>query len=372
MPIIGLTDRLGSGLERIAKLYKGDEKPEAGNRPGKDLEYFRIEFEPQYEHLRELWVELYGERPMEFEPVFVTAATTDEAFQSWKEEYNATTLLHRCDGENQVLWYNKDAAMMSSAKIKCATTNEAAHVCNCKPSGRIDLMFPEFCALAGVLGVITLTTHSVFDIITLHSRLTMLQRINGSLIGVPLVFGRSKREVSAPKMEKGKRTGERMKVTKSLLYVHSTSEFTQKRLIPALAGALQSEQPLALQATGTEGAGLPELDTDRIKSLLGTGDAPRRMGMEPELAIVPPASMTDLDAFLSTAPEPEPKKSWTPKEAITWVNAQMANGHSDVMLRQVLCINSKWSEWDGDTEDASAALDKFIAAQIEATKGGDQ
>lgn len=282
MGIKGLTDQLGSGFDRIGKLYKGAPKEQRTKNGreyevmGKDLEYFRIEFEPQYEHLRELWEDLYGQEPDEFEGVFLTAATTNEAFQAWKEEYNASaTLLHRCDGENQVRWYNADAGISMSAKKMCEV--KAGNTCGCKETGRLDFVFPEFCALAGVLGVISLTTHSVFDIITIHGRLQMLERINGSLLGVPLVFGRSKRQVSAPRTTKdGQRTGERMKVTKSLLYINPTSEFTQRRLMPMLGGALGQEETVALPATGTEGKVLS----------LGNGGTRRIDTSEPEITIV--------------------------------------------------------------------------------------
>lgn len=240
MPIKGLTDVQNSnqhGLPEIARLYKGDEKPEDGRRPGKDLTYFRVEFEPQYEELRPLFTELYGDEPTEFEPVFFAGATVDEVFATWKEEWTATALLHRCDGEYQVTHYSPQTGYYSRAKIECATISGDG--CACKQTGRLALLLPALIDAAGILGTVSISTHSLNDILTVHRYLSTIQKLHGTLAGVPFRFGRSKRELSAPKTNKaGERTGERMKISKSLFYIHVTADFTQDRLLPALASVI--------------------------------------------------------------------------------------------------------------------------------------
>lgn len=315
MPIIGLTDRPGAGFERIAKLYKGGEKQTRTRKNGeeyqifgKDLEHFRIEFEPQYEHLRPVWEALYGTEPDEFNGVFLTAQTTDEAFQAWKEEWNSSqTLIHRCDGENQLRWYNADAGVMMSAKKTCEAHTD--HPCECKEVGRLDFVFPDFCNEAGVLGIITLTTHSIYDIMTIYARLKMLENINGSLIGVPLLFGRTPREINVPGKDKqGNPT--RIKVTKSLIYINPTADFTQRRLIPTLAGAIAPAATPALAATGTDSG----QQTDRIRTLLGTGNAQRRMALEPQLSLLEPvdpyanlrSALQEVDIEITIEPRETP------------------------------------------------------------------
>jgi hypothetical protein len=280
MPIKGISDgsALGAGLPRIATLYKGAEKPEDGRRPGADLDYFRVEFEPQYEHLRPLWEELYGPKPTQFERVYLTAGTVEEAFSSWKEEWNASqTLLHRCDGEHQVQWYNADIHMQMRAKIACVSpANEHGIVekpqCGCKSTGRLNMMLPEFIELTGAFGYVTVTTHSLNDILTVYRYLSDIQRMYSTLTGIPFVFGRAKKEVSAPKTSKtGERTG-RIKVTKSLFFLHVSGEFAQQRLLPVLSGAMSAPAlPAPVPA-------LPTIDVEKAKNRLGNGNHKRRMG----------------------------------------------------------------------------------------------
>lgn len=230
MGIKGLTDRNDNptaGLIEIARLYKGDEKPQDGKRPGKDLTYFRVEFAPEHESARATWEELYGKEPTEFSNVFLAGNSADEAFSAWNEEWNGSgTLLHRCDGETQVRWWNASAGVYSTSRIACSTR------CECKETGRLKLIMPELWDVLGIPCYVSVTTHSKYDIIALDSHLRMIERMYGVLWGVPFVFGRALREVSIPNPQQ---VGKRMKVNKSLLYLRVTSDFTQKRLLPLLS-----------------------------------------------------------------------------------------------------------------------------------------
>lgn len=276
MPIKGLTTevQIGSGLPQIARLYKGSEKPEDGRRPGKDLDYFRVEFEPQYEHLRPIWEEMYGEEPTEFEPVMLVAPTVDEAFSSWKEEWNASqTLLHRCDGESQVKWWSESNQMSMTAKKACEV-NDKDHACGCKATGRLSIILPDFIAATGMLGYVSVSTHSLYDILTVHRYLSDIQRMMGRLTGIPFVFGRAAKEISAPKQVKrasGYVNEGRIKVTKSLFYLHVNSEFTQSTILPLITTAPTLPSLPAPQT--------PQIDVEEAKKKLGTGVASdRRMG----------------------------------------------------------------------------------------------
>lgn len=253
MPIKQLTDnhQYGRGLPRIGTIYKGDEKPEDGKRPGKDLDHFRFEPEPQFEWVTEFWRGLYADQPTEFSPVFLFGATADEVFETWMEEWSATGLQHRCDGETQYQRFDKAIGEYSSARVKCE-----APACQCKRTGRLRLMFPDFIEASGVLGYVAITTHSIHDILTLHRYLSDVAQMYGKLEGVPFVFGRAKREVSAPKP---KDPGTRIKTTKSLLYVHVLPDFTREHLARRMAVA---EVPALTD--GLEGARVVDLETGEI------------------------------------------------------------------------------------------------------------
>lgn len=291
MAIRGLTDgtTLGTGLPKIATLYKGGEKREREKNGrkyeimGEDLDHFRVEFEPAFEYLRPAWEERYGNEVTQLEPVYLMAPTVDEAFQSWKEEWNTSqTLIHRCDGEYQVQWYHPDFHMQMKAKIPCVSpANEQGIIvepqCACKSTGRLNLLLPEFIDLTGVLGYITVTTHSINDILTLYRYLADIERLqalrNHTLVNVPFVFGRAPKEISAPKTGKGGVREGRIKTKKSLFFLYVLPEFTQQQLLPLFAAALPTQTAPALPK--------PAVDVEKAKRQLGSGkSSARRVGTE--------------------------------------------------------------------------------------------
>lgn len=308
MSIKGLTSgsEAGSGLPRIGKLHKGDKKTDA-NKPGKDLDYFRIEFAPEFADLREEWEAMYGEEPDGFEQVFMTYATVDEAFASWKEDWNASaTLLHRCDGDHQILWYSQQAQAYSHSKEKCAAISP--NPCACKNVGRLNLLIPDFIQETGILGYIEVETHSINDILTIYRTLADVQRINGgTLLGVPFSLGRATKKISAPDL-KNKR---RIKVNKSLFYLHVDPDFTRETLLPRLAstgGFLSAQQPQLP-------APVQQISAEEAKKLLGSGGQ-RRLGAITET----PDDDTKPDPVVTTPVEPTPTPTVSPiPETVTKV-----------------------------------------------------
>lgn len=234
MPIKGLTDQksitAGSGLPIVGRLYKGGEK--TAKAPGKDLDYFRVEFEPQFKHLQSVWDDLYGAEPTEFR-VFLTAPTTDQAFPTWMEEWNASGLLHRCDGEHQHA--HMEQGQISRERIACAAK------CQCTRVGRLYMLLPDFVEASGALGLFVISTHSINDIITIHRYLSTMENMAGRLSGIPFTFGRAERDVSMPSY---KDKTMRSKQKKSMLYIHVDEDFTRNKLLPVLGG----QQPAGLPA----------------------------------------------------------------------------------------------------------------------------
>lgn len=314
MPIKGLTDKdqvqFGLNLVKLGSLFKGDEQETRRNDAGKeykifgkDLKHFRIAFEPEYEHLYEAWEEMYGDAPKEFHDVFIAQGTVDEAFGTWKEEYSAIGLLHRCDGEHQVRSYQtagEDKGYWTDAKISCATS------CGCTNVGRLNLIFPEFIQETGALGYISVTTHSIHDIITIHKMLTDMfkirQRSGHDLTGMPFVFGRREKEITTPIVVDGARTGGRRKNTKSLLFIKPTEDFTRAVLLPAMT-APQLSQPTTV---------LPTLPAPQeLKLSGGVVNDSRRITADRPLTVVQteaPGKKIELDAdgkLIVIEPTPE-------------------------------------------------------------------
>lgn len=308
MPIIGLSGQnvSGTGLPVIAKLRKGIKetittKTGREREVPKDLDYFHVDFEPQFAYLEGLWREMYGDKPTEFAPLFLTAATVDEAFSSWKEEWNAArTLLHRCDGEFQSQHWSEAYQMYIRAKTPCVspvnplTGMVDAPQCACKPTGRLSAILPEFAQESGVFGCVSITTHSLNDIMTMDRYLRVVEGIYGGLIGVPFIFGRAAHEVSAPRQVKQGdeyvRDG-RMKTEKSLFYIHVEPTFMREQLLPMMNKR---------QALPAPAAPASEIPTNDAKQMLGSGGGQRRLGAplpQPKVEPEPTPVVRDWNDF---------------------------------------------------------------------------
>ena len=260
MPIRNETTREsyqpGRGFPRLGKLRPGDKKiAKSGASYPVDLDYFRVTFEPQYAHLEEAFRQLYGDQPKEFAPVYVMGRTADEAFPNWFEAYNSSaTLLRRCDGVDMAKWldestgrhiqspmpcvcdrlradYERQIAGLSDSQIKAVKKPVL-----CSRVGRLNLLLPALMDATGVLGYLTAETGSRSNIQTIYQVLMDMERLLGTLQGVPFVFGRAPVEMNV------NIDGERKKVTKALFYLRVTEEFTQREVIGRLAG-FQSSAP---------------------------------------------------------------------------------------------------------------------------------
>ncbi len=272
----------GEGFPKIGKLHKGAARTEADlskNRPGKDLSYFRMAFEPQFEYLEPLWNELYGGTPDVFDPVYVYGNTVAESFDFWKEEWTVTKLLHRCDGDEQVLRFDEQMGTYLKSRVPCAVP-----ACQCKPVGRLSLLLPDFADASGVLGVVTAETHSIHDIIEIYKTLKRLESMTGTVMGIPLRFGRAPEKISVPKGKGARSAGERMKVEKSLFYLHVNEEYTRQYFLPALRAAAVTP----LFAQGNAPAQLPASaeSVERARTNMGNKSAPRRLPLDPPEDVV--------------------------------------------------------------------------------------
>lgn len=365
MSIIGLTDNLDGKLPVIARLYKGDPKPDAF-RPGKDLSYFRIEFEERYEEYRPVWEEMYGAEPTSFENVYLVGKTVSEAFPSWKELWDAKAMLHRCDGKTQVMWHNSVTMQYEHVPVACAQT------CGCKPTGTLSLFFFDFFAATGVLGCVAFSTHSVNDILQLHRYLSFLQSKNFALDSIPFEIGRSEKKISA-RIEDKNGDAKRMRVNKSLLWIHVEPDFMRDYVLPAMQrvnmlpaaapqpAALPNGIPEIIEAETVEDdtRELPTVDVAEARKALGGGSGDRRMGNDKPAASAPETPVA--------VPAVEGVKRWSMAEASEWANDKLANGHGPLTLKKALGIMSggQWTDFKGDTAAANAMFGEWLNAQIE-------
>lgn len=221
MPIKGLTDR-GASLPQIGTLRKGDKKASA-TMPGKDLDHFR--FVTEDTDAESAFLAAYGAQPRSIN-VFLPFATVDENFEAWMEEYTASALKHRCDGETCVLWLKGDGTYSSDPR-PCPG--------GCKQTGRLKVVIPEL----GRMAIVTVMMTSKHDILNLHASLMAIDeaRMNGSLRGIPLVLRRVEKKISTP------RDGKRVRVTKWLLQIEAQPRWVALQLQAQERAALPGYVP---------------------------------------------------------------------------------------------------------------------------------
>lgn len=205
--IKGLTDR-GGRLPSIGELRKGAQKQ--GNSIGKDLEHFR--FTSKDPLVVETFHQHFGDEPKEVSVMFAYA-TTGENFQSWREEWRAGGLVHRCDGESCVAW-QRDNGSYSSEPRACPG--------GCKPVGRLYVVIPQLARLA----LVTVLTTSIHDIINIHGSLLALEELRGDLRGIPFDLSRRPREISMPGQN-----GQRVRRQKHLLHIEVSARFVIHQLV---------------------------------------------------------------------------------------------------------------------------------------------
>jgi len=223
MPIIGLTDRVPR-LPLIGILRKGGEKRKGKNKKGEDIEivgsdldYFR--FDTDDEAAAAAFRAAYGAEPRSIH-VFVPFATADENFEAWREDWVASSLKHRCDGQTCVRHLTAKGTY-SDEPIPCPG--------DCKQVGRLKLILPELKRFA----IVTALTTSIHDILEIHSNLLALETARGSLQGIPLLLKRTSREISTPAGN-----GKRVRREKWLLSVEAQPQWVELQLAAQQQAAL--------------------------------------------------------------------------------------------------------------------------------------
>jgi len=185
MGIKGITIGASPAFPSIGKLRKGDEKGIRG--PGKELPYWRFTSERQ--EVKEAFVAAYGKNPVELD-VYLPYKSVEDNFSTWKEEWSGGGLVHRCDGETCTIWLKPDGTYSREPK-PCPG--------GCKEVGRLSVILPALFR-AGFVGYVTMETHSINDILSIHKCLlaTCEARRTEDLTGIAFVLRRVEEEISTP------------------------------------------------------------------------------------------------------------------------------------------------------------------------------
>lgn len=236
MPIRGLTDNTAPRFPRLGKLRKGDERPEAGNMPGKELPYWR--FTSENPEIEAAFVKSYGDKPTELE-VFLPYVALDDNWQTWQEEWAAGGLQHRCNGQFCVVWlegnsYVQDPTM--SLHQRCPG--------GCKQVGRLSVVLIPL-VRCGFWGHVTMETHSIHDLLSIQGTLNAVAGVRDNLQEIPFMLRRVEREISTPD-PKGKRVLRKKYMVELVLL----AEWARAQLLAAEDIPLLEEEETVDEETG--------------------------------------------------------------------------------------------------------------------------
>jgi hypothetical protein len=321
MPIKGLTDR-GLSFPEIGQIRKGAPKTDKGY-VGKDLQYFRVEFDENEREAEQVFLKVYGTQPTEIR-IILPFNEIERQWEAWLEAYTAGRMVARADGEKFIYLVDTKTGEM---KVKDGTPHtpyiEGRAVGNdyqnkpvfCKPSGRLKVMIPELARAA----YMTVLTTSVHDIANISSQLSGFFTINGGQIaGIPLMLRRRPKEISRPDPDNKSR---RVRSTKWLLSIEADPVWVKAKLVEL--------KRLALPGNGFPL--LPETTSDKIIEGEFSGEFAGDYDedddeYQPELTTV-------SDNTPEVPPEPVPAKV---KADPAHISSSLAKSKMDALLDEIV------------------------------------
>src|SRR4030043_96304 len=232
-PIRGLSDR-GLSFPEIGQIRKGAPKDETKNRPGKDLDYFRVEIDPRETEAVQTFKKVYGDKPDSIN-VILPFNEIDKMWEAWLEAYTAGRMVARSDGEyfvylvdtktGEVLVKNgldKKGNKMPYTDKQVVGKDYKKNEIRCKPVGRLKVIVPELARAA----YMTVLTTSINDIANISEQLSAFQELNsGTIAGIPFVLRRRPKKISRPG-----ENGQRIRVEKWLLSIEADPTWGRAKL----------------------------------------------------------------------------------------------------------------------------------------------
>ena len=234
MSIKGLTDR-GMSFPEIGTIRKGAPKPDNGKGPGRDLKYFRIEFDEREVDARNKFLGIYGTEPTEINVVLMFN-DIERMWDAWYEAYTAGRMVARADGEKYIYLVNDKGEVKVKNGLpytpfnendivgtwKNSNTNKQEKV-TCKPVGRLKVVIPDLQRMV----YMTVLTGSIHDIINISNQLEALKHINdGQIAGIPLVLRRRPKKISTPRPD-----GTRARYEKWMLSIEADPEWVKRKIV---------------------------------------------------------------------------------------------------------------------------------------------
>jgi hypothetical protein len=303
MPIKNLTDNVIPRFPRLGKLRKGGEKPQVGNKPGKELNYFR--FTSENPAIVAAFHEAYGNQPAMLR-VYLPYPSTEMNFATWKEAWAAGGLVHRCDGETCTIWRTPDGKYSQQPK-PCPG--------GCKEVGRLEVILPELIT-AGFVGYVTLETHSLHDLMNITATLEAVRQSTQDrphgLQGIEFVLRRKKERISTPG-----EGGKRVTREKWLVSIEPVPSWAQTYLAMA-SSTLAIEAPRVDMLTGEVMDG--DEDDEDSDVIEGVATEPQPANGQPVRGTI---DLTDANKQMEMPPGAETWIDWRgAMDAKAWAMTQ--------------------------------------------------
>ena len=277
MPIKNLTDRASvtPRFTRLGVIKKGERVGEGKGTRLVDLEYFR--FTTDRQEVAQAFFDAFGEQPVSI-CCFLPYRTMEENWQTWKEEWGYSGLIHRCDGEIMVQWLNADKtytrdyeqSRQAKCPYACGEKERTADNPGCSEVGRLSIIVPKLLQ-AGFFGYVTVETHSIHDLANITNSIVEAENkarefgCERGLQGIGFVLRRQFEEVG---IRYQKRDGDYVKTrgNKWMIRLDPSRAWARRQMEIAQAAAFALPVP-DMDMTALPSAVIVDGDNDAIASL---------------------------------------------------------------------------------------------------------
>jgi len=191
----------GEGFPQIGKIRKGAKKTE--NRPGKDLEFFRVEFNKGEEDSQSAFFNEFGEQPDEMDVLL--PLRMEDTWSYWLEGYARGRMVAKSDGEtflymrdNQMNVVVRDGLHVQTGEpVPYLGERGSEQVINgsmMKPVGRLKVVVPQLMRRA----YLELRTTSYNDCENLDNQIRSIYAMEELMGGIPLKLRRKPYMITVP------------------------------------------------------------------------------------------------------------------------------------------------------------------------------
>lgn len=231
MSIKNMTDK-GLSFPQIGIIRKGAKK--LPDRPGPDLQYFRVEFSENEKKSAADFLTAYKEQPRTLR-IILPFNDIPRMWDAWYEAYTAGRMVARSDGEYILYQCAHDGTIIVKDGIEVSTGLPKRHPedmfagndykgngVKFKAVGRLNVIIPELKRAA----YLTLQTTSIHDIANISAQLAGFHALNsGQIAGIPFYLRRTPRPISVPKPD-----GTRVRMMKSLISIEADPDWVALKL----------------------------------------------------------------------------------------------------------------------------------------------